>query len=136
MRILFLVIIINCFNLSVFSQLGLRIEFNKLHDNKGFIEVDFRDGDEKFIKGITEKVSDKKCTIILDSLKAGNYAFKYFHDVNSNKKLDTNWIGIPKEGFGFSNDAKVMFGPPPFKNTIFKLHADTVIYCEPIYLEF
>ena len=31
-----------------------------------------------------------------------------------NGKLDTNWLGIPKEGYGFSNDAKGSFGAPPF----------------------
>ena len=34
------------------------------------------------------------------------------YDENMNGKLDTNWLGIPTEGYGFSNDAKAMLGPP------------------------
>jgi uncharacterized protein (DUF2141 family) len=44
----------------------------------------------------------------------GTYAISVFHDENSNGKLDTNFIGMPKEGVGASNDAKGMFGPPKF----------------------
>jgi uncharacterized protein (DUF2141 family) len=68
-------------------------------------------------------------------LKPGKYAFKYFHDENNNnKKMDTNVIGIPKEGYGFSNNAKGRFGPPDFKDTIFEIKNDTTIICTINYI--
>ena len=44
----------------------------------------------------------------------GTYALAVIHDENSNGKLDTNWLGIPTEGYGFSNDAKALLGAPSF----------------------
>ena len=44
----------------------------------------------------------------------GTYALVVIHDENRNGKLDTNWMGIPKEGYGFSSDAKAGFGAPSF----------------------
>ncbi|MCR4291512.1 MAG: DUF2141 domain-containing protein [Candidatus Kuenenia sp.] len=44
----------------------------------------------------------------------GTYALVAVHDENINGKLDTNWLGIPKEGYGFSNDAKGVLGAPSF----------------------
>ena len=51
----------------------------------------------------------------------GTYAVKLFHDANDNGRLDTNWIGIPKERFGFSNNAMGRFGPPDFDAVRFAL---------------
>ncbi|HFU76072.1 MAG TPA: DUF2141 domain-containing protein [Arcobacter sp.] len=44
-----------------------------------------------------------------------------FHDENNNKKLDINVLGMPKEGFGFSNNPKISFSEPSFKECSFKL---------------
>jgi uncharacterized protein (DUF2141 family) len=49
------------------------------------------------------------------------------HDSNSNQKLDTNWIGIPKEGYGFSNNAKATLGPPSFDQVKFNLKGEVII---------
>ncbi len=51
---------------------------------------------------------------------AGTYAVSVFHDENNNGKLDTNLLGIPREGVGASNDAKGHFGPPKFSNAAFR----------------
>ena len=50
-----------------------------------------------------------------EGITPGTYAIKVFHDVNENGELDTSWIGWPQEPYGFSNDAPVNTGPPPFK---------------------
>ena len=44
----------------------------------------------------------------------GNYALAVIHDENMNGKFDMNWLGIPSEGYGFSNDARGLVGPPSF----------------------
>ena len=58
-------------------------------------------------------------------LSLGSYAVKVFHDVDDNSILDTNWMGIPKEPYGFSNDAMGTFGPPSFEQASFKVGAGT-----------
>jgi uncharacterized protein (DUF2141 family) len=45
---------------------------------------------------------------------AGVYAISVFHDENGNGKLDTNWLGIPREGVGASNNPVHRMGPPKF----------------------
>ncbi|HEX5514928.1 MAG TPA: DUF2141 domain-containing protein, partial [Gammaproteobacteria bacterium] len=41
------------------------------------------------------------------------------HDENMNGKLDTNWLGIPIEGYGFSSGAKASMGAPSFNAASF-----------------
>jgi uncharacterized protein (DUF2141 family) len=49
----------------------------------------------------------------------GTYAVAVYHDINSNHKLDTNFLGIPSEPVGASNDAKGSMGPPHFADAKF-----------------
>ena len=49
-----------------------------------------------------------------EDIPPGTYALAVVHDENMNGKLDTNLLGIPREGYGFSNDAKALLGPPSF----------------------
>lgn len=48
-------------------------------------------------------------------------AIAVYHDANSNKKLDKNFLGVPTEHYGFSNDARGVFGPPSFDETAIKV---------------
>jgi uncharacterized protein (DUF2141 family) len=56
--------------------------------------------------------SQARCTF--EEIPPGRYAIGVIHDENMNGILDTNMIGVPKEGYGFSNDASGALGPPPF----------------------
>lgn len=65
------------------------------------------------------KIRDAQASCDFVSIPSGTYALAVIHDENMNGKLDTNWLGIPTEGYGFSNDAKAKFGPPSFSATSF-----------------
>lgn len=52
-------------------------------------------------------------------VRPGTCAVKVFHDIDRDGELDTSWIGWPQEPYGFSNDAPVNMGPPPFKLAMF-----------------
>jgi uncharacterized protein (DUF2141 family) len=56
---------------------------------------------------------------VFENVPAGDYAVSVMHDANKNGEVDKNFMGIPKEGFGFSNDALGKFGPPAFKDAKF-----------------
>ena len=60
------------------------------------------------------KIRDKQARCDFEDLPPGTYALAVVHDENMNGKLDTNLLGIPKEGYGFSNDAKALLGAPSF----------------------
>ena len=53
-------------------------------------------------------------TIDVPDVPAGTWAVLAYHDANGNKELDRNFVGMPTEGYGFSNGAKGRFGPPSF----------------------
>ena len=59
--------------------------------------------------------------IVFKGLKPGTFAISALHDENDNGKLDTNLIGIPKEGIAVSNDAMPRFSAPRFADTSFEL---------------
>jgi uncharacterized protein (DUF2141 family) len=58
-------------------------------------------------------------------LPTGQYAVGIFHDVNLNNKMDNNFLGLPKEQYGFSNNARALFGPPSFEDAAFELKGFT-----------
>ena len=54
----------------------------------------------------------------MEKLLPGDYGVVAIHDENKNQKLDRNFAGIPKEGFGFANNPRVRFSAPPFSAAI------------------
>lgn len=58
-------------------------------------------------------------TLTFEDVKPGRYAIALLHDENGNGKADRAALMIPTEGFGFSRDAKVRFGPPRFGEAAF-----------------
>jgi uncharacterized protein (DUF2141 family) len=58
-------------------------------------------------------------TLTIANVPSGEYAIQAFHDENNNNEIDRGMFGIPKEGVGFSRDAKIMFGPPKWKDAVF-----------------
>lgn len=62
---------------------------------------------------IVRSVPAATTAVRLSNLGPGRYAVTLFHDENGNGKLDTV-LGIPREGFGFSRNPEVRFGPPRY----------------------
>jgi uncharacterized protein (DUF2141 family) len=71
--------------------------------------------------------------IIFTGLPSGIYAVSLFHDENTNGRLDKNFIGIPKEGYGASNNPKKKMGPPRFDESSFSLSSDQSVEIKLIY---
>ena len=67
---------------------------------------------------------EKEIIIKLDDIEVGKYAIAVFQDENSDGKMNTNFMGKPKELSGFSNDAKGDFGPPEFNDASFDVFND------------
>jgi uncharacterized protein (DUF2141 family) len=66
-------------------------------------------------------------TLIWDEEKLpyGDYAIAVYHDRNTNGELDSNILGIPKEAYGFSNNARGRFGPASWKDVHFTISSRT-----------
>jgi len=116
-----------------FSQYTLEIDIAEIKNDAGNIMLQLFDEKENVLDQQMGAIKDKKCTITFKDLKPGKYAIRYFHDENINGELDTNAFGIPKEGYGFSNNATGTFGPPPFEKWIFELKENKKLSLKPIY---
>ena len=76
---------------------------------------------EEAFASTLKKVTRTNDSVIFENIPYGNYAISIMHDENNNGKLDTNFLGIPKEGVGVSNNPKIGFGGPKFQNSVFIL---------------
>lgn len=76
----------------------------------------FGKGDINIVHAVSSTVEKVR----IDGLEeGGKYAVAVYHDVNKNKFLDKNFLGMPIERYGFSNDARGTFGPPYFSEASF-----------------
>jgi uncharacterized protein (DUF2141 family) len=64
----------------------------------------------------------RQVTVVWNDLPPGDYAAAVIHDENRNARLDRNLLGIPKEGFGFANNPRVVFSAPPFRAAVVHVH--------------
>jgi uncharacterized protein (DUF2141 family) len=110
---------------------NLTINISGLNSNDGNLLVGVYNKKESFlkkpIKSTIVKIENKKALVLFRNLPKGIYAVSFVHDANDNKKMDTNFIGIPKEDYGCSNNATGFMGPPKYKDAKFVLKEDKTI---------
>jgi uncharacterized protein (DUF2141 family) len=114
-----LLVIFYFFLEKLFAQQTLTVQITKVKSDKGQIAVALYNSEKDFMKvryqGKVTKALKGTVEIVFDNIPVGYYGLSVIHDANENLKLDTNILGIPKEGFGFSNNAMGTFGPPSFE---------------------
>ena len=111
----------------------LTVVINDFRNSLGHANVAlFNKGDdfpqlfEKAFRVAYISVENKKSVAVFENLPPGEYAVSVYHDENNNKKMDTNLLGIPKEGVGASNNARGHFGPPKYKNAKFNFSGSSL----------
>lgn len=104
----------------------IHVEVVGLHSDKGQVICALyssRDGfpkqNEKALARVSSAIAQNQAVCEFSGIAPGTYAISVFHDENSNGKLDTKLMGIPREGVGASNGAKGHFGPPKFEAAAF-----------------
>ena len=117
----------------VFSQelytITVLVEDVKNNNGKMYFALYNNESDflEERYRGAVELITLNKSTTVFKNIPSGTYAVSVFHDRNDNGKIDTNFIGVPKEDYGCSNDANGFMGPPKWKNAKFTLNKDIEI---------
>ena len=86
-------------------------------------EASYQDGEVSAFGKIQIKLVEKKVQVVFTNLAFGGYGVSLFHDENANGKMDKNAMGIPKEAYGFSNNAKGLFGKPSYQKVMFQLNS-------------
>lgn len=110
------------------SYSGIHVKILKIRNNTGAIACalfESREGFPKdfllFATNITIiKIQNSQAICHFTDIPPGKYAMAVIHDENMNGKLDTNLIGAPEEGFGFSNKAEALLSAPSFSAASFK----------------
>jgi uncharacterized protein (DUF2141 family) len=101
---------------------GIHVKILNIRNSKGTVDCALFDSPVGFpievLRSATNvmviKVRNTRARCDFEDIPPGTYALAVVHDENSNGKLDTNWLEVPTEGYGFSNDAKGLLGAPLF----------------------
>jgi uncharacterized protein (DUF2141 family) len=106
---------------------GIRVTILNIRNSIGTVDCALLDSPNGFPRDVLRsatrlvvmKISRSTARCDFEGIPSGTYALVVLHDENMNGKLDTNWLGVPREGYGFSNDAKVAFRVPLFSDASF-----------------
>jgi uncharacterized protein (DUF2141 family) len=110
--------------------LDLTVEVTGARSEQGHVLAAIYDSEGNWLKTPLqgERVqAGARTVLVFRNLPEGRYGITAFHDENSNGKLDANAMGMPTEAYGFSRDARGLFGPPKFADAMLELKADTTI---------
>lgn len=107
---------------------GIHVKILGINSNKGTVACALFESPAGFpieylgyatnIMVIKVRKAQARCDFL--DIPPGTYSLAVIHDENMNGKLDTNWLGVPKEGYGFSNDATSLLGAPSFAAASFR----------------
>lgn len=120
-----------CSATALFGQHKLEVTVTNVKEAKGTILVALFNSEQNFLKkkvdSLMVKVSGNQAIVTFEKVKPGEYAVSVIHDLNDNRDLDTGFMGIPKEPYGFSNDARGKFGPASYEHAKFVVKGNTKI---------
>ncbi len=119
----------------------LTVVIDGLRDQSGQVCLRVYSGEQGF-PGSARGVVQSGCTKVTGTvaskdfygLKPGSYAVALYADKNSDSKLNTNFLGIPSEGFGISNNPKAKTRAPKFTEASFDLNQNKTINITMQYL--
>lgn len=107
------------------SAARIVVTIDGLHSNQGNVFVGLYAGPAKFLQGNQSdaqrkvRASTGPVTVVFDNLPPGTYAVGAFHDENGNDHLDTNFLGLPTEGYALSNGVRAVMAKPTFQQAAF-----------------
>jgi uncharacterized protein (DUF2141 family) len=111
------------------AQVRLQVSVSGMRTTRGQIVITiYPDAQKGFLKG-AYKLAEQRLPVVLPVTHAcfvmpapGNYAVALFGDVNDNDHFDLTLLGTPAEGYGFSNNPHLVFGPPKIGKVRFPAH--------------
>lgn len=114
------------------SAATLTVQVRGIRSDAGDIRVDICNEEQKYSKDvctidIVVPAQKEMVEVKANNLPPGTYAIQVLHDANRNKKMDYGFLGIPKEGFGFSNNARPGFSKPSWHKVKFDIGDTDVV---------
>ena len=121
------------------SSADLTVQISNIEHNSGLVQLGLYNDASMFpevgktYRMVRLKTSGNKKLYTFKNLPIGRYALAIYHDENANNQCDTNFFGIPKEAYAFSNGIRPRFSAPSFKSCSFMLNADKAITIKLVY---
>jgi uncharacterized protein (DUF2141 family) len=98
----------------------ISVPIQGLRNNQGLVRCGlyasadgFRQPGKQF-RGVAVPIANQQATCVFDNVPPGTYAVAVFHAENNETQLQTNFLGQPREGYGFSRNPSTTFGAPAF----------------------
>jgi uncharacterized protein (DUF2141 family) len=124
-----LVVCLAMFNQENDTYLAITVKLQK-HE-KGLVQLllfngkdGFPDEADKAVLSSSARIEKGKAMFYFIDLQEGLYAVAAFHDTDEDGKMRKTRVGIPKDAYGFSNDARATFSPPSFESASFELPSE------------
>jgi uncharacterized protein (DUF2141 family) len=118
----------------------ITVAVDGLRNDKGMVRcglyasaVGFREPGKE-LKGVAVPIVGGKATCVFNDMAPGSYAVAVFHAENNETQIETGMFGKPKQGYGFSRDAKGSFGPPSFDAAAYKYAGGSSVW--PVHIEY
>lgn len=112
---------------------SIRLTVTNLRSDNGFVLVSlfkegvgYPDNTDKAYRNAKATISNHGAVIIFTEVPEGNYAIAILHDENNDRKMNKSFFGLPKEGYGFSNNVMGTFGPPSYSRASFTHTSGTI----------
>lgn len=114
------------------SKGKIYLNVDGFENNDGKLMIALSNSEESYsnhdqvYRGSHAEIINKKARYVFDDVPLGTYAIKVFHDENNNDELDFNFMHLPQEAYGFSNNARGTFGPASWEDAKFELVSDSL----------
>lgn len=136
MKIIFLFLLLSIIygDTSYTETFDLKITVTNINTLKGTIEIGAFNNSKCFLQEGKEyntysiEATSETVFILLRNIKKDNYAFAIYHDINSDKKCNLSFFGIPKEPYAFSKNYRPIFSKPSFNDCKINLYQDMSIF--------
>lgn len=106
----------------------VQVTVDNVRNSKGLITaVLYSDDPDTFLKSgakldrIRVEATEGETVLCLEAPANGRYSVALYHDENGNRKFDRDFLGIPTEGYGFSQNPGFRFGKPDLEETLFTI---------------
>lgn len=114
------------------SSSTLSVTVDGLRDQRGQVcfslfstKQGFPSSSDRALESRCIKAGDTPLAVTFSNLSAGSYAVALIHDANTDGTLNRGFLGIPKEGFGFSRNPRIRTGPPSFEDAAVSVSGTT-----------
>ena len=118
------------------SQARISVRISNFENNKGSCIVCIYDNAKSFsekggkpVSCLTVPVDGKSAAAVFGNVRQGTYAIMVIHDANGNRKFDTNFLGIPKEGYGASQNKLPFAAAPKFEENKITVTENATTQC-------